>query len=64
MSMSRKDFTAIAEAINFRLRVSDEGNERTALRNLRDDLAQVCKAANPNFDFGRFVAATEKGVTG
>ena len=56
--MSRKHFTAIANAF------AAHRNEipADAFRALVDDVADVCKQANPGFDRARFAAACEAPV--
>lgn len=53
--MTRKHFTMLAEALRFV--ASDDRTDAATMAAVVDEVARVCKAANPNFDHARFVAA-------
>lgn len=55
MSMNRKHFNAIAEAINETL-WEDNADPVTMMR-LAGRLAVICKQDNPRFDKDRFISA-------
>ena len=61
--LTRKHFKAIAEAIS-QTRVETyeldlDADSRVALGILTEKLALVCRAENPNFDWGRFIEAAQ-----
>lgn len=61
MSMSKKDYEAIAQAING-VRAADTTPERVwAIGSVCNALASVMSANNPSFDRARFLAAC--GIT-
>lgn len=70
MSMSKKDFAAIADAIADNTSMEDFGMPRTLIATVhRDDLLHdLCayfKSVNPNFDEARFRrACTRDGTVG
>jgi hypothetical protein len=58
MSLTRKHFQAMAEAINAEAKSLDIGSEEyLVVRRIAFDLATMSKADNPNFDRAKFMKA-------
>ena len=56
MSMTRRDFKAIAEKIRY-YHIQSPMDGKIAIRYLADDLCLHFKQANPTFDKGKFLRA-------
>jgi hypothetical protein len=58
MSLTRKHFKAMAEAINAEAKSLDIGSEEYLMvRRIAFDLATISKSENPNFDRAKFLQA-------
>ena len=60
MSMTKRDFKAIAKAVATAATEADPEDAeslRLAFENLKGDLASICAQHNPNFDRTRFLDA-------
>jgi phage regulator Rha-like protein len=59
MSMSRKDFKALADILADHVPVQGEAVD-IQHHDLVNDIAAYCATTNPNFDRERFVAAAQR----
>ncbi len=58
MSMSKKDYEAVAGILNTQIRIAmSNKRDTTGLCNAAADMAGVFARDNPNFDRARFLAA-------
>lgn len=60
--MTRRNYIALADAFNRRLKSTDHPQYRMAVREVLEDISDVLYQDNSRFDYGRFVEACERDI--